>query len=95
MLLGKRKGLGRESFDPHDTTMVVLGAGLLWFGWFGFNAGSDLAALTWMTVSWIVHRRPSVLGAAAGAVASAMTFVSLKAIDAPSPGAEPSRAQCA
>ncbi len=88
MVLGKRRKAGTESFDPHDLTMVVLGAGLLWFGWFGFNAGSALtagglaanafvvtntaaamAALTWMTVSWIVHRRPSVLGAAAGAVA--------------------------
>jgi len=88
MVLGKRRKAGAETFDPHDLTMVVLGAGLLWFGWFGFNAGSALtsgglaasafvvtntaaamAALTWMTVSWIVHRRPSVLGAAAGAVA--------------------------
>jgi Amt family ammonium transporter len=88
MVLGRRKGHGQVTFDPHDLTMVVLGAGLLWFGGFGFNAGSALtsgglaasafvvtntaaamAALTWMTVSWIVHRRPSVLGAAAGAVA--------------------------
>jgi Amt family ammonium transporter len=88
VVLGKRKGHGVQTFDPHDLTMVVLGAGMLWFGWFGFNAGSALtagglaasafvvtntaaamAALTWMTVSWIVHRRPSVLGAAAGAVA--------------------------
>ncbi|MBV9356263.1 MAG: ammonium transporter [Chloroflexi bacterium] len=88
IVLGKRMGLGKESFDPHDMTMVVLGAALLWFGWFGFNAGSALtagglaaqalvntntaaamAALTWMTVSWLVHRRPSVLGSAAGAVA--------------------------
>jgi Amt family ammonium transporter len=88
IVLGKRKGLGKEAMDPHDMTMVVLGAALLWFGWFGFNAGSALtsgglaaqafvntntatamAALTWMTVSWAVHRRPSVLGAAAGAVA--------------------------
>jgi Amt family ammonium transporter len=88
IVMGKRKGFGKEAMDPHDMTMVVLGAALLWFGWFGFNAGSALtsgglaaqafvntntatamAALTWMTVSWAVHRRPSVLGAAAGAVA--------------------------
>jgi Amt family ammonium transporter len=88
IVMGKRKGLGKDAMDPHDMTMVVLGAALLWFGWFGFNAGSALtaggladqafvntntaaamAALTWMTVSWAVHRRPSVLGAAAGAVA--------------------------
>ena len=87
-MLGKRNGLGSEPIEPHDATMTVLGAGLLWFGWFGFNAGSALAAnglaasafvdtntaaamaaLTWMTVSWMHHGRPSVLGAAAGAVA--------------------------
>src|SRR5437879_5879421 len=88
IVLGKRKGLGKEAMDPHDMTMVVLGAALLWFGWFGFNAGSALAsgglaanafvvtntaaamaALTWMTVSWLHKGAPSVLGAAAGAVA--------------------------
>src|SRR3954453_13598399 len=88
LVLGPRLGLGREAMDPHDATMTVLGAALLWFGWFGFNAGSALAAnglavnafvvtntaaamaaLTWMTVSWAHHGRPSVLGAAAGAVA--------------------------
>jgi len=88
IVMGKRKGFGKDAMDPHDLTMVVLGAALLWFGWFGFNAGSALtsgglaaqafvntntaaamAALTWMTVSWGVHRRPSILGAAAGAVA--------------------------
>jgi Amt family ammonium transporter len=88
LVLGPRVGLGDEAMDPHDLTMTVLGAGLLWFGWFGFNAGSALAAgalatnafvvtntaaamaaLTWMTVSWAHHGRPSVLGAAAGAVA--------------------------
>src|SRR5437764_7474535 len=88
IVLGKRRGLGKEAMDPHDMTMVVLGAALLWFGWFGFNAGSALtsgglaaqafvntntatamAALTWLTVSWLVHRRPSVLGSGAGAVA--------------------------
>jgi ammonium transporter, Amt family len=89
LVLGPRVGLGEEQMDPHDLTMTVLGAALLWFGWFGFNAGSALgagelatnafvvtntaaamAALTWMTaVSWAHHGRPSVLGAAAGAVA--------------------------
>lgn len=87
MVLGRRKTFGTKETDPHDLTMTVLGAGLLWFGWFGFNAGSALAAngqaasaflvttiaasmgaLTWMTVSWMRHGHPSVLGAAAGAV---------------------------
>jgi Amt family ammonium transporter len=88
LVLGKRVGYGRDALEPHDATMTVLGASLLWFGWFGFNAGSALtsgglaanafvvtntaaamAALTWMTVSWIHKGAPSVLGAAAGAVA--------------------------
>src|ERR671936_651833 len=42
--LGKRRGLGQEAMDPHDLPMVVLGAALLWFGWFGFNAGSALTS---------------------------------------------------
>jgi len=44
LILGKRKGLGKESMAPHHIPMTVLGAGLLWFGWFGFNAGSALGA---------------------------------------------------
>src|SRR5438093_1143004 len=82
------RGYGRDAIEPHDATMTVLGASLLWFGWFGFNAGSAItagglaanafvvtntaaamAALTWMTVSWLHKGAPSVLGAAAGAVA--------------------------
>jgi Amt family ammonium transporter len=44
IVLGPRKGLGRESFMPHSLPMTLLGTGLLWFGWFGFNGGSALAA---------------------------------------------------
>ena len=87
IVLGKRIGFGEERLEPHDATMVVLGASLLWFGWFGFNAGSAvasgalatsafvathvataMAAITWMTMSWMHKGTPSVLGAAAGAV---------------------------
>jgi Amt family ammonium transporter len=44
LFLGKRKNYGSEPFIPHNLPMTILGAGLLWFGWFGFNAGSALAA---------------------------------------------------
>jgi len=87
MVLGPRKGFPeREPMEPNNIPYVVLGAALLWFGWFGFNAGSALtsgglassafvatntsgaaAALTWIILGWI-HRRPSVLGAATGAI---------------------------
>ena len=87
LVLGPRRGFKeRESMEPNNIPMVVLGAALLWFGWFGFNAGSAVsagglaanafvttntsaasAALTWMILGWI-NRRPSVLGAATGAV---------------------------
>ena len=88
LVLGKRVGYGTEPMEPHNSTYTILGTGLLWFGWFGFNAGSALGsgalavsafvnthlaasmgALAWMTASWIRHKRPSVIGAAAGAVA--------------------------
>jgi len=88
IVYGKRHGFGREPMEPHDITMVVVGAALLWFGWFGFNAGSALAAnasasnafvvthvatatavLTWVGLSWFFLGKPSVVGAAAGAVA--------------------------
>ncbi len=83
-----RRGLEQEPAESHNIPFTVLGAGLLWFGWFGFNAGSALganglagtafvntntaaamAALTWMTMSWWLGGKPSVLGAASGAVA--------------------------
>ena len=44
VMLGKRRGWGKESIMPHNLSMTVLGAGILWFGWFGFNAGSALSA---------------------------------------------------
>ena len=44
IVIGKRKGFGTEAMRPHNLPFVMLGAGLLWFGWFGFNAGSELAA---------------------------------------------------
>ena len=87
-VLGKRIGLGKEPMPPHSITMMMIGASLLWFGWFGFNAGSALeangsaalaflntylatacAVLTWMSAEWIVKGKPSMLGAASGAVA--------------------------
>ena len=53
LVLGPRHGFGAKPMRPHNLTLVMLGAGLLWFGWFGFNAGSalgagDLAGLTWV-----------------------------------------------
>lgn len=44
LVLGKRVGYGKDEFTPHNLTMTIIGTGLLWFGWFGFNAGSSLAA---------------------------------------------------
>ena len=87
LIFGRRIGFGVEPMEPHNIPMVVLGAGLLWFGWFGFNAGSALAIggsavnafvvtntaaaagiLGWTTAAWVKHK-PSVVGAASGAVA--------------------------
>jgi Amt family ammonium transporter len=87
-VLGRRIGFGREPMAPHSLTMTMIGASLLWFGWFGFNAGSALeangtaalafvntylatacAVLSWIFVEWMVKGKPSMLGAASGAVA--------------------------
>ena len=53
LVLGKRIGFGKEALRPHNLTLVMIGAGLLWFGWFGFNAGSALGAGNTAAVAWI------------------------------------------
>jgi Amt family ammonium transporter len=88
IVIGKRIGHGREAYTPHSLTMTMIGASMLWVGWFGFDAGSALeaggtaalafintlnataaAALAWMFIEWMLKGKPSMLGAASGAVA--------------------------
>jgi len=87
-MLGKRVGFGRERMAPHNLTMTMIGASLLWVGWFGFNVGSNLevsgtaglaflntflatcaATVSWTLVEWVLKGKPSMLGAASGAIA--------------------------
>ncbi len=87
-LVGKRVGWGKEAMSPHNLTYTMVGAALLWVGWFGFNAGSNLeatgtatlalvntllataaATMSWMIFEWLLKGKPSMLGAASGAVA--------------------------
>ena len=53
LVLGTRRGFGTEAMRPHNLPLVMLGAGLLWFGWFGFNAGSALAANHTAAIAWV------------------------------------------
>ena len=53
LVLGKRFGFAKETMRPHNMTLVMVGAGLLWFGWFGFNAGSALGANNTAAVTWV------------------------------------------
>jgi Amt family ammonium transporter len=88
LMFGRRIGYGTEAMAPHNLPFSVIGAALLWVGWFGFNAGSALAAdglattafvvthvataaaaLSWMAMDWLFRGKPTVLGAASGAVA--------------------------
>ena len=87
-VMGKRIGFGKESMAPANLPMTMMGASLLWMGWFGFNAGSALeannsaalafintylatacAVLSWTFGEWVFKGKPSMLGAASGAVA--------------------------
>jgi len=54
IVIGKRKNLGSDTMEPHDIRMMVLGASLLWFGWFGFNAGSALSSGALATTAFVV-----------------------------------------
>ena len=91
--MGGRRGFGSTAMPPHNLTMTVTGAGMLWVGWFGFNAGSAVAAdssaamamlvthlsaacgsLAWMTMEWLRHGKPSVLGIVTGMVAGLGTI---------------------
>lgn len=87
IMIGKRKGHGKVAMTPHNIPFVLIGAALLWFGWFGFNGGSALsmsglaisafattntaaaaALLSWVIIEWLHHGKPTLLGAATGAV---------------------------
>ena len=86
-MIGKRIGYGKEAMTPHSATLTMVGAALLWVGWFGFNVGSGLeanglaglafvntfvatatATLAWMFMEWLFKGKPSMVGAASGAV---------------------------
>jgi len=88
LVLGKRRGYPNSVMAPHNLGYTLIGASMLWVGWFGFNAGSAVAAngtagmamlvtqiataaaaLAWMAIEWLTHKKPSVLGIASGAVA--------------------------
>jgi Amt family ammonium transporter len=88
IMIGKRKGFMKTSMMPSSIVLTALGAALLWFGWFGFNAGSEFAAdsiagsaflmtnfaaaaaaVTWIILDYFKYGKPTLLGAASGAVA--------------------------
>lgn len=103
LVLGPRVRYGKDAIIPNNIAFTFIGAGILWFGWMGFNAGSALAAngsaayaflltntsaamaaLTWLVIEWIHHKKPSLIGACTGLVAGlvaitpAAGFVNIK-----------------
>jgi len=102
LIIGPRLGFNKEPMPPHSLTMTMIGASLLWVGWFGFNAGSNLesngvtavafvntyvataaAAISWALIEQIVHKKPSLLGAATGAVAGLVAITPASGFAAP------------
>jgi Amt family ammonium transporter len=102
LVIGPRLGFGREATPPHSLVMTMIGASLLWVGWFGFNAGSNLeangvtavafintmvatcaAAVSWALVEQLHHGKPSMLGAATGAVAGLVAITPASGYGAP------------
>ncbi len=102
LVIGPRLGFGKEATPPHSLVMTMIGASLLWVGWFGFNAGSNLeangvtgvafintmvatcaAAVSWALVEQLHHGKPSMLGAATGAVAGLVAITPASGFAAP------------
>ena len=102
LVIGKRLGYKTENMSPHSLVMTMIGASLLWVGWFGFNAGSNLeangvtavafintfvataaATVAWAVIEQIVNKKPSLLGAATGAVAGLVAITPASGLAAP------------
>jgi len=70
LVIGKRIGFGSYVMEPHNIPMAMIGAGLLWFGWFGFNAGSALAANGLAATAFVVTNTSAAAGALTWLIAS-------------------------
>jgi ammonium transporter, Amt family len=103
LIVGKRTGYGTAAMPPHNLPFVMIGAGLLWVGWFGFNVGSGLeannlaglvfmntyvctaaAAVAWTVGEWIFRGKPTMLGAASGAIAGLVAITPACGVLSPS-----------
>lgn len=105
IMIKPRRGFPREAFIPHNLVLTAFGAGMLWVGWFGFNAGSAIAAgqlstvafvsthcaaaagtVAWVLYDWIFRDKPTLLGAASGAVAGLVAITPAAGFVSPSAG---------